>query len=224
MVFHHCGFCFDATKSGMNANSHADTDFSSERDWKEDATFPVEWLGFSVQNEGFKAILNGTTASETNTDFYYIERSIDGNVFNPIGREKAKGNSTDINDYQFIDSDLAKFPSPKVYYRLQQIDLNGTFSYSKTLELDISASMATLWASATPIPADDKLTIQYKLSKGSNAQMSVTSNMGQAIYEQSIRTEAGEIALNTSQWANGIYYILLQMEENKSVIKILVQH
>jgi hypothetical protein len=71
--------------------------------------------------------LEWATASEKNSDYFEVQKSIDGRNFEAIGRVGAAGNSTDKRVYHFIDQH--SLPTI-VYYRLKQVDLNGEFSYS----------------------------------------------------------------------------------------------
>lgn len=72
--------------------------------------------------------LEWTTATEKNSDYFIIEKSIDGTQFDEIGKIEASGNSTQSIDYNFIDP--IKQVEPICYYRLKQVNLNGEFNYS----------------------------------------------------------------------------------------------
>ncbi len=73
--------------------------------------------------------INWQTASESNSDYFDIERSVDGIKFEKIGSIKAAGNSTTTKNYSFIDSK----PNYINHYRLKQVDLNGKVDYSRLL-------------------------------------------------------------------------------------------
>jgi hypothetical protein len=80
-----------------------------------------------------QSILNWQTSSETGFSHFEVQRSADAKGFETIGREESKGQNTDRNDYEFIDS------SPIIgqnYYRLKSVDLDGTEEYSKILGLN----------------------------------------------------------------------------------------
>src|ERR1700751_1021249 len=93
------------------------------------APLPVELVSFTADCSNGHELLNWSTASETNNDYFLVERSDDGNTFYEIGRAAGHGTSSQTNNYTFTD------PQPlsgTVYYRLEQIDYNG-----KTEELPI---------------------------------------------------------------------------------------
>ncbi|CAN5799231.1 hypothetical protein BH11BAC3_BH11BAC3_12120 [soil metagenome] len=102
--------------------------------WKlGDVVLDVKLLSFNGKNEGVENVLNWTTASETNNDHFEIERSPNGISFNSIGAIKGVGNSSTQQHYSFADQ------QPKTgnnYYRLKQVDVDGKFSYSKTITIN----------------------------------------------------------------------------------------
>ncbi len=97
------------------------------------ALLPVEISNFvsSIQNN--KAILQWTTASELNNNYFILERSKDGIQFYSIGEVKGAGKSNQQRDYSFTDD----YPLIGIsYYRIKQVDYNGVFSYSSILALN----------------------------------------------------------------------------------------
>ena len=93
---------------------------------------PVELISFSgeyMENE--KVLLEWQTASETNNDYFILEKSFDARTFTKTGIVKGNGNSTNLHSYSFID----RFDSNSmiVYYRLLQIDYDGKEQLSKTI-------------------------------------------------------------------------------------------
>jgi hypothetical protein len=94
---------------------------------------PIEMLHFDGDCSGNSVVLKWSTATETNNDFFTVERSIDGTTFSAIGNADGAGNSTLVLHYQFSDTD--PFAGTN-YYRIKQTDFNGQFSYSKIIAID----------------------------------------------------------------------------------------
>jgi len=89
---------------------------------------PVELTTFSgALNSNGDAILNWSTASEKNSDYYQVERSTNGMNFNHIGKVYAAGNSNEELSYTFKDdfSDIKSIASSQLYYRIKQVDVDG---------------------------------------------------------------------------------------------------
>jgi hypothetical protein len=88
-----------------------------------DNTFPVELLSFDARLINKKVDVSWSTASEINCDYFVVQRSGDGKIYEDIAQLKGAGNSTQANYYSTADY------SPLVginYYRLCQVDFDGT--------------------------------------------------------------------------------------------------
>ena len=91
---------------------------------------PVELAAFSAEARGPVAHLTWITASEKNNAGFEVEASADGRAFSRLGWVPGRGNSTAAHTYQFDDGTLATAPGPLVYYRLRQLDADGTATFS----------------------------------------------------------------------------------------------
>lgn len=99
---------------------------------------PVDWLEFKGEFADKSVLLEWSTASEKNADRFEVERSTNGYDFVKIGTRTASGNSTVVNHYTFTDTD------PDIganYYRLRQVDYDGTEDYSNTILVDVKAKI-----------------------------------------------------------------------------------
>lgn len=89
-------------------------------------TLPIELLSFTAQIEGDQILISWASATETNNDFYTIERSTDGINWEIIGEAAGAGTSKEQIDYMYHDSN----PIPGIsYYKLKQTDYDGQFEY-----------------------------------------------------------------------------------------------
>ncbi|MBL7924492.1 MAG: T9SS type A sorting domain-containing protein, partial [Bacteroidia bacterium] len=103
---------------------------------------PVEYTRFTAAANGNQVVLDWATASETNSDYFEVERSRDGSTFQPIGRIAAAGFSTTVRNYQFPDK---KPFSGTNYYRLRQVDQNGTYEYSAVRAVHFSQQVLNVF-------------------------------------------------------------------------------
>jgi hypothetical protein len=94
---------------------------------------PIELLYFSgvVYETGNK--LYWSTASEDNNDYFNIEKTRDGKIWNSISNIKGAGNSSTQLYYSFVDEDVENIIN---YYRLKQTDYDGKFKYSDIISID----------------------------------------------------------------------------------------
>ena len=104
--------------------------------------------------------LSWATASELNNDKFIIETSNEGEIFSGIGEIQGAGTTFEGKTYQFTHHT----PSAGMnYYRLKQMDFDGTFAYSKVVAVEAPGSTDIV---AYPNPAKDRLYVQYDRSKG----------------------------------------------------------
>ncbi len=96
------------------------------------AILPVTLANFEGRNKGAENSLNWVTATETNTDYYQVERSSNAIDFTGIGKTPATGNSTNSRQYSFTD---AAPLSGVNYYRLRMVDKDGYYSYSPVIKV-----------------------------------------------------------------------------------------
>jgi uncharacterized repeat protein (TIGR01451 family) len=88
----------------------------------------VEFTAQAVANRD--ALLGWSTASEKNSDHFEVERSFDGTSFVKIGQVAGHGTTASASAYTFTDAGVAAKATGPVYYRLRQVDLDGTATYS----------------------------------------------------------------------------------------------
>jgi len=187
------------------------------------AAFPVEWLSFNGKQEGADAILDWSTASEINNKKFEIERSVDGQSFEIIGDKAGKGNTTVISDYSYVDRGAGAMGFRKLYYRLRQVDYDGTFDYSPTIELGI-VSDKTLSILGYPNPFNNELRIRYTSIVKQNLEIEVLNAVGQKIYAHSTREEEGDLSIDVSRWAQGVYYLSIRGGTKREVYKVLKEY
>lgn len=93
---------------------------------------PVELAAFSAHVVQNQVELYWRTSSETNNDYFTVERSLSGERFDELGKVKGKGTTSGVNEYHFSD------PNPVngiLYYRLKQTDYDGTSTYSQIISV-----------------------------------------------------------------------------------------
>lgn len=94
---------------------------------------PIELLSFSVENDDGLNYINWVTASETDNDYYNVEHSIDGTVWNAFIKVDGAGTDVSGNMYEVIHKD---YTNNNNYYRLKQTDFNGNFTYSNPIVIN----------------------------------------------------------------------------------------
>ncbi|MDB5270732.1 MAG: hypothetical protein JWP58_3772 [Hymenobacter sp.] len=129
------------------------TDFSVWTLGNSAAPLPVELTAFTATAEGTTAVrLAWATASEKNSAAFEVERSADGTSFVRIGTVGAAGSSSAPRSYELVDTNLPTH-HPTLYYRLRQVDTDGTFSHSPIRAVALNGASAGLALFPNPAPA-----------------------------------------------------------------------
>ncbi|MEO1448154.1 MAG: T9SS type A sorting domain-containing protein, partial [Bacteroidota bacterium] len=210
--------------TGQTPSSFPDDDpgqSGGNRDWREFGAFPVEWVSFEVKQSGKNALLEWTTADEVNTDFFEIERSEDGISFAKVGMEKAGPRSSNVNAYAFSDKDVSDLAIGLVYYRLKQVDLDGSFSYSKTRQIHIRSTIISM--ELEPNPVSEYLNLKYLMEVTGGMPFAVMSSNGQLVYSGEFVEGQKEVRIQVSSWPAGVYLIKVR-DPHSSSAKFVVQH
>lgn len=118
------------------------SEFSGNILIKQNSPLPVELKAFEVATAKTNALLTWSTASEKNNDHFDVERSLDGRSFERIGQVRGQGTTAQVTNYSFTDANVGSKHPGVVYYRLQQVDADGTASFSPVRTVRFSAQAA----------------------------------------------------------------------------------
>jgi hypothetical protein len=187
--------------------------------------FPVEFVEITVQMTGNDAQLNWATATEINSDFFAIERSVDGVYFQEAGQVVAAGNATSTRTYEYTDVNVSDLGASVIFYRLRQVDIDGAFTYSDVVEL-IPGGENGISMKAYPNPATDVLNVSLTLAQNDGAMdLRMVDQAGRTLMHQSLSASQGfqSHTLNVSTLASGIYYLHATSENHTSTQKVVVK-
>jgi len=162
-------------------------------------TLPAELTSFEIKNEKNTAVLEWETATEINNDGWNIQRSTNGFSWNTIGFVEGKVDSHEPRSYKYQD-DYDR--GGLVFYRLEQVDLDGTTTYSEVRKMVYSAADLYVY----PTQADDRVTIGG-LEEDTN--YSIATADGTIVRES---TTAPNERIDVSELANGLHFLILENE------------
>jgi hypothetical protein len=189
-----------------------------------DSSFiPVELSSFNAQKDNGNVQLNWTTATELNNSGFEILRSTQNdNKWATIGFVPGFGTTTETHSYSFIDADAE---NGVYYYRLKQIDFDGSYEYSKIVEVDIAQPFKFTLEQNYPNPFNPSTKIKYEIPVGGFVRLKVYDVLGNEITtlvqeEKSVGTY--EIQFDASEIPSGIYFYKLSAgsftQTNKMVL------
>lgn len=167
---------------------------------------PVELIELSGQREGLHNILRWKTATETNADYFAIERSSDGINYQLIGEVSASGNSAVSQSYVYRDEN----PSlTSYYYRLKQLDYNGGFEYFGPVFIE-SPEEKPQFGAVHPNPlVNGQATIKITVKKPEHFFVRLSDALGQPVKTWEIEVSEGghELPVNLQDEPAGVYQL-----------------
>ena len=173
---------------------------------------PVQLLSFETTVDKGHVVVNWTTTTETNNDFFSIERSVDAVNWSLLTNIKGAGTSSSLINYTTLDENSLQGTS---YYRLKQTDFDGKFSYSKLNVVTIDASIIEL--KIYPNPTENQITVEGPSFE--IRTLSVYDVLGEDVTEKVLTLEKGEFKtiLDFSNLGSGVYLIKTGSKKNKIV-------
>ncbi len=195
---------------------------------------PVELTSFSASIVDNAVRLNWSTASELNNNGFEIQRkvnssqsSVSNSEYEEIGFVDGKGTTTEIQHYSFNDNNL----ETGVYsYRLKQIDFDGSFNYSNTIEVDLNGLTSFTLEQNYPNPFNPSTKIKYTIpSVGTSlvnfVQLKVFDVLGNEVatlVNELMPAGVYEVTFNASELSSGVYIYKLQAGDYISARKMLL--
>ena len=203
-------FDFSGSTSNLASSGDKDIYFSIY----DNTVLPVIWRSFSAEKVKQGIELKWSTASESNNQNFVIDRSIDAINWFTIAELPSKGDSDFQQDYQYLDRNLGDLSTNWLYYRIKQVDFNGTFEYSRIegVEVGIKNDFKVF-----PSPAFQELTVLGRNSKP--VQIEALDLKGRVVLKRHLVRDR----LNISSLAGGIYFFKLTQGNRTNIYKILIK-
>lgn len=167
----------------------------------DETALPVRLGMFSAKSVEKVVYLEWTTYSEQNNAGFDVERSADARKFEKIASVKGYGNSNSENRYTLTDLFPLKSTS---YYRLKQVDLDGTYIYSTIRSVKNGDLTPVI---VYPNPVKDMLTIDLK-GNNVNGKLVILNILGQEVFQSDLG-KSGQTGIDVSFLTPGMYFYRL---------------
>jgi glucose/arabinose dehydrogenase len=178
---------------------------------------PVELISFNATLVNGKVRLDWSTATETNNVGFSIERASNESDFEEIFFIVGNGTSTNRNIYSYTDESVR---SGVYYYRLKQVDLDGSFKYFEVVSIVVGVVSKFILEQNYPNPFNPSTTIKYTIPsvtlsgvEGSRVQLKIFDVLGNEVatlVDEYKPAGNYEINFNASGLVSGIYFYRLQ--------------
>lgn len=188
------------------------------------AIIPVELVSFDAQVDENGITLSWETATELNNAGFDVERSSDNKTFEKLGFIEGNGTTTEKQEYKFVDTGVKG--KGKFYYRLKQVDHDGTELYSDVLEVDYEVVPTVFSLSQNyPNPFNPMTNIEFGIPKEVKVTLKIYDAIGSEV--ETIVNEKMEPGYYKYQWngakfASGVYFYRITAGSFVSTKKLLL--
>ena len=163
------------------------------------APLPVELTHFTAQKSTTTTDLHWRTATELNNSHFHVQRSGDSKRWENIGTVQGHGSTLEEQAYHFTDRE----PLPGLnYYRLEQVDYDGTVDYSKVVSVNFRDGGTV---AISPNPVADELRFTLPEGTDGTVQLSIFDLTGRAWEQQALL----DGTVDVSGLRPGMYFVKL---------------
>ncbi len=181
---------------------------------------PIELTDINAMPQDRFIKVNWSTSTETNNEGFHLQRSVSPSTgFEDIAWIEGAGTTVEAQSYTFNDENVET--GIRYYYRLKQMDYDGTSSLSEV----VSAILASKGLSFDlfPNPASDMIYIKPGIfQNGRMANVSITDATGK-LYRNETLEFAEEMPINVSELPSGVYFLTLESEGDVQTVKFMVE-
>lgn len=180
---------------------------------------PVTFSSLSARDLGGKVAIDWSTASESGNEYFEVEHSNRLGGFVALGRIEGAGESQQLLSYDFIHDNPVRGTN---YYRIKQVDFEGTFSYSGIVPITVAVTQAAK-VNIFPNPS----TGFFNLNVGSgwdvdNVSVSVMNTVGRRVMEWNQDVVATRQVV-TTDLAAGIYLVRVEGGKRSTTQRLIVK-
>lgn len=182
---------------------------------------PIELISFTDASDKEHVVLKWSTATETNNDYFTVQRSRDGVSFEEVLRVRGAGNS--VVTLNYMTTDIHPF-SGESFYRLKQTDFNGTFKYSNITTVDMKDRF---YSRIYPNPSGfGKTCISIWGIKAGKGHTMIYDATGKETFSKLTVFEATgiqNIEIEPSpQLVGGVYFVIITTDQNTYQHKLVI--
>lgn len=178
---------------------------------------PVELTDFEVVATKQDALVTWRTATEQNSSYFTVERSTTGSSFQAVKKISSYGTSQRTHYYSFTDSGAGQLNDDVVYYRLRQVDIDGTSTYGPVR--GVRFSFATKAAVLYPNPSQHQTLLDLSGLAAGPYLVQVLELTGRVL--QTYQTAAQTLSIDLTALPTGAYLVLVQGSGIRQALPLL---
>lgn len=187
----------------INYNSNAEVTYAQ----------PLEGAEHQIGN-----MLEWATASESNSNLFIVEKSVDGIDFEKIGVIQASGNTSDRKGYRYLDINTVD----KSFYRLKQVDNDGTSSLSQTILLKRIIPNNFMVVAMSNTLTNKDFTVSLDAGQKGQIKYEIRDDKNELVFDgqKEIDTGLNNLKFDLEDEKEGTYSIVFIMEDEKESLVI----
>lgn len=211
--------------SSANVTTFSPFAFGAIAGWANNP-LPVTLISFTAVENGNNVKLNWSTASEVNNDYFTVQKTLDGVIFEDVKKVDGHGNS--INTIEYEDFDIQPY-NGQSYYRLAQTDFDGNITYSSLQPVLFNRTANNYFDfNVYPNPVNEGQTININLASSTKQEVLVVviDVLGQEYYSKVIVIENGSTTIAIDPYNNiaaGTYIIKASSDNDLFLKKLIVK-
>ena len=181
---------------------------------------PVELTSFTANYTDQKVELTWITATETNNYGFEVERRDDSSGYETLAFISGNGTTTNSVTYGYVDNNLY---AGRYYYRLKQVDFDGSFKYSDEVFVEIPILSDFQLFQNYPNPFNPSTKIKFYSPSQDKIKIGLYDLLGEEIailFNDVVNSGSYEIEINGSNLASGIYFVKMVGKQDQQTIKI----
>jgi len=183
---------------------------------------PVELVSFNALVKGKDILLTWETVSESDNYGFEIERAANLDEWRPIGFITGHGTTTISHQYSFTDRNITV---GKYYYRLKQVDFQGSFKYSEVIQVVINPPKKFSLGQNFPNPFNPATVIPFDLPEKTNIKLTLYNLLGEKVEVIAVgEYNAGyhEVSFKATNLGAGLYFYKLEAADFVAVKKLVI--
>lgn len=180
---------------------------------------PISLINFQVECINNTPRVSWTTETETNNEYFVIERSLNGIDFEQIAIINGAGNSTINLNYEYMDHSMAN-NSNLIYYRLKQVDFNGQSETFKVVVYHNCNNENTVSVTVFPTQFRNDITVELSDFSGDKMVIEIFDTHGKQVYNTT-RYNTGAQNIDLSTLVAGVYTVRTIAKNQVFVDKII---
>jgi hypothetical protein len=185
---------------------------------------PVELSSFTAIAQDANVLLNWVTSTETNNMGFDVERRTtkSNSGWQKLGFINGKGTTTEKTSYSFVDKNPA---DGKSYYRLKQIDFDGSSKIYNSVEVDFGSVKEYSLSQNYPNPFNPSTDIIYTLAKSGNITLKVYNILGSEVttlVDGFMEAGKHSVKFNAKDFTSGVYFYTIKADNFTSTRKMIL--